>query len=80
MKQLEITLKAARINAGISRKQAAAAAGTSKRKLDKWERNSGKIKIDRLAALACLYGIPLTNIWCGKAKRHHKDIAAKREQ
>lgn len=73
---LEINIKAARVNAGISKKQAAAAAGISKKQLDKWERNSGKIKLDKAAILANLYGIPLNNIWFGKVKEYHKRIAA----
>lgn len=71
----EITLKAARINTGISKKRAVAVTGISKKKLDKWEHNSGKIQLDAAAKLAFLYGLPLKNLWFGKAKDYHKRIS-----
>ena len=63
--ELLMTMKAARINAGISKKRAAAVAGISKKKLTKYERNNGKIKLDTAANLADLYGVPLRNMFFG---------------
>ena len=63
--ELLMTMKAARINAGISKKRAAAVAGISKKKLTKYERNNGKIKLDTAANLADLYGVPLGNMFFG---------------
>ena len=63
--ELLLTMKAARINAGISKKHAAAVAGSSKKKLTKYERNNGKIKLDTAANLADLYGVPLGNMFFG---------------
>lgn len=71
-KVFELTMKAARINAGISKKRAAAVAGISKKKLTKYERNNGKIKLDAAANLADLYSVPLGNIFFGSVKFYRK--------
>lgn len=55
----KIKLKAARVNRGLSQKEAAEAIGRSKQTIINWENGKTGIRYQDLAALSELYGIPL---------------------
>lgn len=58
----EITLKAARINAGLTQKEAASSLGISKNTLSGYESGKAVPKIDTAKAIANLYGIAVDSI------------------
>ncbi len=55
----KIKLKAARVNRGLSQKEAAEAIGRSKQTIINWENGNTEIRYRDLLALSELYGIPL---------------------
>lgn len=57
-----ITLKAARINAGLTQKEAAERLNVSNKTLGNWENNISKPKADKIDAICALYGIPYDNL------------------
>lgn len=63
MDGFKITLKAARVNSGLTQQEAASSIGINKNTLIKWEQ--GKTSPDglKLIALCELYHIPLNNIF-----------------
>jgi transcriptional regulator with XRE-family HTH domain len=52
-----LTLKAARVNAGLSQKDAASRLGVSKCTLSKWERGISMPKANQIADICSLYGV-----------------------
>lgn len=59
---LKISLKAARVNKGMSQVEAAKAMGVSKSTLISWELGKTSPTVSKLTALCDLYEIPLKNI------------------
>ena len=55
---MEITLKAARINAGLTQEQVKAKTGYSRNSLYRWEKGIGSPKWKDLKRLCELYGVP----------------------
>ena len=58
----KITLKAARVNAGLSQKEAAKRLNISNKTLCNWENNITVPKADKIDAICELYGIPYDNL------------------
>ncbi len=56
---MQISLKAARINAGKSVGESARIAGVTERTLNKWEKGETYPRIDDLFKLCAFYGVPL---------------------
>lgn len=56
---MEITLKAARINAGLTQEQVKAVTGYSRNTLYRWENGIGSPKWRDMQRLCELYGIPV---------------------
>lgn len=56
---MQISLKAARINAGKSVGESAKIAGVTERTLTKWEKGETYPRIDDLFKLCDFYGVPL---------------------
>lgn len=56
---MEITLKAARVNAGLTQQQAVDASGISRSTLHRWENGKGSPKFNDLIKLCNLYGVPV---------------------
>lgn len=54
---VRLTLKAARVNAGYSQKEAAERLGVSNKTLCSWETGGSVPKIDRVDAMCALYGV-----------------------
>lgn len=63
--EFQITLKAARVNAGLTIMSAAKALGIGKDTLIKWEKNSGLVNPIRQRAISQVYGIPSDHIFFG---------------
>ena len=59
---VKITLKAARVNAGLSQKEAAKRLGVSNKTLHSWESGKTFPSADKIDALCALYGIAYDNI------------------
>lgn len=60
---MDITLKAARVNAGLTQQEVELTTGISRSTLYRWEHGKGHPKTNDLHILCELYGIP---IWCIK--------------
>lgn len=59
---IQITLKAARVNVGLSQKEAAKALGISQNTLIKWEKYPDVIPPFRQSAISAVYRMPIDNI------------------
>lgn len=60
--EIKITLKAARVNAGLTQVEAARAIHRNKQTIINWEQGHTRITAADLQALADIYGIPAENI------------------
>ncbi len=58
----KITLRAARVNAGITQKDAADAVGVSNKTMVKWEKGAAYPNVVQAFILCRLYGIPFDDI------------------
>lgn len=56
---MEITLKAARVNAGMTQIQVEKTTGFARSTLTRWETGKGFPRIDHLTTLCKLYGVPV---------------------
>lgn len=59
---MKITLRAARVNAGLTIIEAAKLLGIGKDTLVKWERDPGKVTVYKQASISQIYNIPIDNI------------------
>lgn len=60
--QIKITLEAARVNAGLSQKEAAKALNVSNKTLCNWEKGTSFPNAEKIDALCKLYGLSYDNI------------------
>lgn len=60
---MKVTLKAARISAGITQEEAASAAGVSKRTICSWEANKTAPTITQMFRLCDAYGCKVDDIF-----------------
>lgn len=67
MDPLQITLAAARVNAGMTQEEAANALGINRTTLIKWENGQTIPGTIQLIAMANVYKIPIDNIFVPKA-------------
>lgn len=58
----KLTLKAARVNTGLSQKQAAKALNISNKTLGNWEKGVSYPKADKVAELCALYKVDYDNL------------------
>lgn len=66
MNDIQITLEAARVNAGMTQEQAAVYMGVDRSTIRRWEKGKKLPDIDDCKRLAKLYEIPLDFIFFGK--------------
>lgn len=67
---MKITIKAARVNAGLSTSQAANALGITRQTLCNWENGNSFPPVKRIPELASLYGVTMDDInFCPNDKR-----------
>lgn len=59
----KITIKAARVNAGLTQKEAAKKLGISNQTLSEYEKNSKQIRFEMFEKMSKLYGIPMEFIF-----------------
>lgn len=59
---MRITLKAARVNRGLTQKEVAIALGVSKKTVGAWENGKTVPNFDRIEALSALYGLKYDEI------------------
>ena len=59
---MQITLRAARVNAGLTQEQVHQSTGIARSTLKRWERGETSPKVTELADLCELYGIPVEQI------------------
>lgn len=62
MRIIKITLKAARINAGLTQEQVKEKTGISRTTLVGWESGKTRPRLDNLIEVCNLYGVQLTDI------------------
>lgn len=58
----KITLKAARVNVGLTQKEAAAQLGVSNKTLGNWENGLSMPNVKNVAAICSLYGVGYDNL------------------
>lgn len=63
MSKLQISLAAARVNAGLTQKEVAAALRVGNQTIVSWEKGTTEPKMSQAAELSRLYGLPLDNIF-----------------
>ena len=66
MTEGKMTLAAARVNAGYTKKEAARILGVTPNAIYQWERNMTTPRIDTAKRMADLYGITLNDIFFAK--------------
>lgn len=66
-KTLQITIKSARVNAGLTQDQAAEALGVDKSTLVRWEKDSTNIPVFYIVKMVDLYGIAFEHFYFGKS-------------
>ncbi|MDY4064512.1 helix-turn-helix transcriptional regulator [Lactobacillus agilis] len=59
----KITIKAARVNAGLTQKEAAERLGIAYQTLSSYEKNNKSIRLEVLEKMCSLYGIPMEYIF-----------------
>jgi conserved domain protein len=59
---LQITLRAARVNAGYTQEEVAKKMGVTKQTVLNWETGRNKLRIPEMHMLSKLYKIPMDNI------------------
>lgn len=60
---MKVSMKAMRVNANLSQKDAAKAIGINKRTLQKWESNETFPKVTQLKQLCDIYGCKIEDIF-----------------
>lgn len=63
MTDVKISLAAARVNSGMTQKEAASKVGVSKTTLINWEKNKTKIPFKALTELCNIYNFPIDGIF-----------------
>lgn len=63
MKKLQISLAAARVNAGLTQEDVAKAMKVGKQTVVNWEKGNSEPKMSQSRKLSELYGIPIDNIF-----------------
>lgn len=70
----QISLKAARVNAGLTLLDAAKKIGIGKDTLIKWEKNSGNVNPIWQSKISSAYGIPIDRIFFGERLENNSSI------
>lgn len=63
MRQVQISLAAARVNAGLTQSDVARKMNVGKQTIVNWEKGKSEPKMSQSRKLSDLYGIPLDNIF-----------------
>lgn len=68
VKALQISLKAARINRGITQDEAGKALSVGRATIGSWESGKTSPRADQMLALCVLYGVPIDSLIVPKAQ------------
>lgn len=68
-KQLQISLAAARVNAGLTQAEVADKMNVDRSTVIRWEKAEKIPDFDECTVLSNIYGIPMDNIFFGKKSR-----------
>lgn len=63
---IKLTLKAARVNKGMTQKEAATKFGVHYQTLASWEKDNSEMAHSKIKLIPEIYGIPMKNIFFGK--------------
>lgn len=74
MQQRKITLRAARVNAGLETNEVAKRLGITRMTLSRLETDSSNIRMGRLMELSALYRWPIEGIYVGKESDYHNEL------
>ena len=77
---MQISLKSARLNCGLTLKEASNMVGIHHQTLSKYEKDSSNISISLLDKLSVLYQVPKDYIFLGKEYELIRKIELKRQQ
>ena len=77
---MQISLKSARLNCGLTLKEASNMVGVHHQTLSKYEKDSSNISISLLDKLSVLYQVPKDYIFLGKEYELIRKIELKRQQ
>ena len=77
---MQISLKSARLNCGLTLKEASNMVGIHHQTLSKYEKDSSNISISLLDKLSVLYQVPKDYIFLGKQYELIRKIELKRQQ
>ena len=77
---MQISLKSARLNCGLTLKEASSMVGIHHQTLSKYEKDSSNISISLLDKLSELYQVPKDFIFLGKEYELIRKIQLKRQQ
>lgn len=68
----KITLRAARVNAGLTQREAAKKLGINNQTLLKYERDSSRIPFALVEKASKVYGLPITCFFLGKKYENNR--------
>lgn len=71
---MKFTIRAARVNLGLTRKEAAQFFGISHETLKNYENDSANIPLSFFNKIEAIYGIPTDIIYFGKEKDHYNNL------
>lgn len=74
--KIQMTLEAARHNAGYSQMEAAQALGIHYQTLASWEKDSSKVGYSEMNSLSKLYRIPKNNLFFGNKNEFIRSLRA----
>ena len=80
MKILEITIRAARINLGLTRKEAAKLFDIHHETLANYEADSSRVPRSFFIQLEKIYGISVNDIYFGREEDHYINLRSKLKQ
>jgi len=72
----KITLKAARVNAGLTQKEAAKRIGISYQTLSEYEKDASRIKLATIEKICSVYGLPSEYIFFTNYYRINSELDA----
>lgn len=73
MAEIQITLEAARVNAGLTQAEMAVLMKVDRSTVRRWEKGDKIPNYDETKEISRIYGIPIDNIFFGKISRKKRD-------
>lgn len=70
----KISLRGARVNAGLQVAEAAEALGVQRQTINGWELDSTRLNYEKLMQLSKLYHVPYNELFIGSEKDYHEQL------